>query len=368
MKKLLKFPVSFFIIVLLPTMLSAIYFLFIATPTYVCESKLVIKTLGVQEGTSGLHFLLQSIGLLAPSSSGGYLLMNYIHSRDAMFELDKEFKLKEYYSSKRWDFLRRFDPFRIDPSYENFYLYYKDFVVNLSMDPHSSIVIVKTRSLDPDYCYELSKGIIKMSERFINEMNRRSSLTALRYFKEQLEESRRKVKDFSKKIIRFINKTKVVSPEQQIAILLQTTAKLQEQLILKQLELSQLLSVAPQNPQIDNLRREIKEIRKEIKRNIKKIAGTKSSVGPLSVELELMKAEMQMLYKEVEANLTAYLQAQNQAFLQHLFIETVEKPVKPDSPTEPKTGRDIFVVFAISLALWGVISLFFAGVKEHMGE
>ena len=358
----------FLIIVVVPTFIGVIYNLFLATPIYVAEAKVVVKSLGGGEMPGGLGSLLSAVGVLYPSTSGAYLVMDHVRSRDVMFNLEGKFGIKEYYSSEEWDILRRFDPFHLDPSYENFYQYYTNRVVEIFLDTNSGVVTLRVRGKDPGYPTEILEELISISEDFVNRVNRRASMTALRYYREQLERSKEKVREFAKKVKRFLMEKKVVAPEQEVGVLLGMVAELQGHLISKQLELSTIESVAPENPKISQLRREIKELKKEIDSFLSKITGRKDSLAIHSVELELLKAELLMLQKEVEMNLGAFLQSQNQAHLQHLFIETVEKPTKPDAPTEPKAGRNIFVIFAISFALWGVVSLLIAGVREHTEE
>ncbi len=358
----------FLIIVVIPTFTGIVYNLLIATPVYVSEAKVVIKSLGGGEMPGGLGSLLGALGVLQPSTSGAYLVMDHIRSRDVMFRLEEKFKLKEYYSSEEWDILRRFDPFHLDPSYENFYKYYTKKVVETFLDTNSGVVTIRVRAKDPDYAFKLLKELIYISEEFVNRVNKRASMTALEYYREQLELSKKKVREFAQRVKRFLTEKRVVSPEQEVGVLLSMVAELQGRLISKQLELSTVTSVAPENPRIPQLRREIDQLKEEINSLLSKITGKKDSLATHSVELELLKAELLMLQKEVEMNLGAFLQAQNQAHLQHLFIETVERPIRPDAPTEPKAARNIFVIFAISFALWGVISLLIAGVREHTEE
>jgi len=356
---------SFVLLVLVPTFLAVLYNFFYATPVYISGAKVVVKSLG-STGPEGFSAFLSALGILQPTTSGAYLVMDYILSKDAMFKLEEKFSLKEHYSSERWDILKRFDPFNINPSYENFYEYYTDFVVESYVDSHSGVLNFKVRSAEPTYSYAIASELIKLSEEFVNRLNRRSSLTALSYYKEQLERSKERVKAFAEKIKNFLNKKGLVSPEQQVAVLLQLIAELQSQLITKQLELSTLLSVAPSNPRVKELERQIKLIKSKINRLLKKLAGSKNSLATYSVELRLLESEFEMLRREVEMNLMAFLQAQNQAYLQHLFIETVESPRVPDAPMEPRKFR--FITFVVSFALWGVLMLFISGVKEHLGE
>lgn len=358
----------FIILVVIPTFLSIVYNFFIATPRYVGEAKIIVKSLSGGEVSGGLSSLLGALGVLQPSLTGAYLVMNYIQSRDMMFILEEKFRIKEYYSSKDWDFLYRFDPFGLYSSYEDFYLYYKDKVVKVSFDTYSGTVTINVIGKDPEYVYNLLNEIVSASENFVNNLNSRSSLTALKYYKDRLEESGKKLISFSEKIKKFLTEKKTVAPEQEVGFLLGRIAELQRMLISKQMELSTLLSVAPENPKVSELKREVDYLKREIDSLLNKLTGQNNSLATNSVELELMKSELLMLQKEVEMNLNAFLHAQNMVYLQHLFIESVEKPTKPDAPMEPKRVRNVFVVFAISFAIWGVLSLLIAGVKEHRQE
>ncbi len=370
MLKRIRARILFLIIVAIPTFFATIYYTLIATDVYITEAKVIVKTLSSPSTSlGGISGILQSLGIPEPSTKGAYLIIDHIRSRDVMFELDKKYHLKDYYSSSKWDILQRFDPLRIDPSYENFFeRYYKDNVIQAYLDTNSGVLTFQIRSADPDYGYGISKDILSISEKFINQLNKRASATALEHFKSQLEDTRNKVRDFSKKIITYMSQTQVVAPQEQIGLTLQQIAKLQEQLISKQLELSRIISIAPQNPKVQNLKREIEEIKKEIDSKMSTLSGKEGSVGAYSVEFELMKHELQLLQRELEANLGAYLQALNQLLLQQLFIERVEEPYKPDAPLEPREFISILTVFAISFAVWGILSLLVAGVKEHREE
>ncbi len=370
MLKKIRARMLFLIIVVIPTFLGTIYYTFIATDVYITEAKVIVKTLSSQTSTlGGISGILHSLGIPEPSTKGAYLIIEHIRSRDIMFELDKKYRLKDYYSSPKWDILQRFDPLKIDPSYENFFeRYYKDKVIQTYLDTNSGVLTFQIRAADSEYGYEISKNVLSISEKFINELNKRSSFTALEHFKTQLEDTRNKVRSFSKRIISYMSQVQVVAPQEQIGLTLQQIAKFQEQLISKQFELSKLFSLAPKNPKIQNIKREIEEIKKEIDTKMAILAGKEGSIGGYSVELELMRADLQLLQRELEANLSAFLQAQNQLLLQQLFIERVEEPRKPDAPLEPRKFISIFTVFSISFAVWGIISLLVAGVKEHREE
>lgn len=360
---------SFIYMVVVPTLMAIIYNFFIATPFYHSELKVMVKSLGSQEGVGGFASLLRNIGVLEPSSTGSYLVMDYLLSRDFMFELDKKYRLKEHYSSSKIDFIQRFDPLGIDSSYENFFInYYNGDVIRLSINPNNSVITVSYRSPDPKYAKSLADSSVYMIEDFVNRLNERSAKTKLEYFSMRVEESKEKIRKLANKIKDFILKSKVLSPEQQTGVMLQATAKLQEQLLSKQIEYMRIQSVAPDNPKLPELKKEIEAIKKEIDKNLATIAGGQDTLGPNAVELELLKGEMQILQKELEANLVSFLQAVNQVRLQQFFVELVEAPKVADAPVEPRRFRNILTVFAIAFAIWGILVVLYSGVREHLGK
>lgn len=350
----------FLIFVLIPTVLTAVYNLFIASPIYISESKVIIKTVG-DTTSSGISAFLKSFGVTDASSSGSSLVVQFSQSRDTMNLLDKQFAIKNYYGNKG-DLLSRFNPIGIDGSDENFYLYYKDKVVSAWTDTASNIVTIQTRAFDGKTAYNLNKEILTQAENFINLINKRASLTAMSYYEGQINETRRKIDDASKKLVSFFKQTGVVSPEAQVASQVQIITELQKQLTEKKLEYARIKSLAPENPVLKTLQDDIKRIEGEINKNFGILS---TQTGKHSVALELAKSELQTLQAELNANIQAYIQAQSQAFMKHLFVETVQSPTFPDKAMEPKEFKNIFTVFAVGFILWGIVSLLIAGVKEH---
>ncbi|MDI1472957.1 hypothetical protein QI155_10480 [Thermodesulfovibrio sp. 1176] len=350
----------FVIFVLMPTFLTALYNLIIASPVYISESRVIIKTVG-DNTTSGIGAFLKSFGVSDASSSGSSLVTQFSQSRDTMNLLNKQFDIKNYYGNKG-DLLSKFNPLGIDNSDENFYLYYTSKVVNAWVDTASNLVTIQTRAFDGKTAYELNKEILTQAENFINLINKRASLTAMSYYEGQINETRRKIDEASKKLVSFFKQTGVVSSEAQVASQVQIITELQKQLTEKKLEYARIQSLAPENPVLKTLKDDIKRIESETNKNFGILA---SQTGKHSVSLELAKAELQTLQAELNANIQAYIQAQSQAFMKHLFIETVQSPTMPDKAMEPKELKNIFTVFAVGFILWGIVSLLIAGVREH---
>lgn len=358
--KKIKSKWLFLILVVIPTFLTTIYNLLIASPVYVSESKVIIKTVG-DTATTGFGAFLKSFGISDASTSGSSVVVEFSKSRDTMDILNKQFSLKSYFSNKG-DFLSKFNPIGIYGSDEEFYLYFTKMVVNSWVDTTSNIVTIQTRAFDSHMAYNVNQEILAQAENFINLLNKRASITAMRYYEDQINNSRKKIDDASKRLVSFFKQTGVVSSEAQVLSNVQIITELQKQLTEKKIEYSKIKSLAPENPVLETLQNEIKRIETEINKNFGVLS---SHTGKHSVTLELAKAELQTLQSELNAHIQAYIQAQNQAFMKHLFIEKVQSPTLPDKAMEPKELKNIFTVFAVGFILWGIVSLLIAGVKEH---
>ena len=364
MKKLLYNLLSknyrlFLLLVVIPVLSATVYNVFIASPIYISESKMVVKSIG-DRGNFGLGAFLEGLGI-SESNSATSVVVQFLFGYDAMKKLDEKFKLKEYYA-KNGDFLSKFAPLGIKDSYEDFYLYYKKNIVNAWVESNSNVVVLQTRAFDGNVSYNLNKELLTLTEDFINTLNKRAAFAMLSYYKEQIENTKQTIDNKAKQLISMFDKTNVVSPEAQLAGQIQLLVEINKKIADKNLELARINLVAPQSPVIDVLRSDIEKLKADSLK-LEKLIG--SYTGKYSVMLELVKTELNTLQSELNAYIQSYIQAQSQAYMKHLFIETVQNSTFPDSSLEPKRVKNIFTITVICLIVWGIVLLLIAGVKEH---
>lgn len=360
--KRIKAKGLFAIFVVIPTLITTIYNLFIATPIYVSESKLVIKSIG-DSGLTGLGALLRAFSSGDSGSSSASIVIAFTQSRDMMNLLNRQFQLKEYFS-KKGDPLTKFNPLGIDSSDESFQKYFVSKVVNSWVETSSNIITIQTKAFDGETAYQLNREILNQAENFVNLLNKRASISAMSHYEEQIKKTKSKIENTSKRMAQFFKETGTVAPEAQLQSQVLLITELQKRLTEKKLEQSKIHSLAPENPVLSILKEEIRKIETEINRNFENLT---SKLGKHAIELELFRAELQTLQAELNAHIQAYIQSQNQAFMKHLFIEAIQNPTKPDKAVEPRELKNIFTVFVAGFLLWGIVALLIAGVREHTG-
>ena len=90
---------SFVLAVVVPTVLTALFYLFLATNQYSTVSQFAVR------GPAGAAGPADMLGLFATTASSEtadtYIIISYIHSRDMIEEVDKRINLREIYARKR---------------------------------------------------------------------------------------------------------------------------------------------------------------------------------------------------------------------------------------------------------------------------
>lgn len=132
-----------------------------------------------------------------------------------------------------------------------------------------------------------------------------------------------------------------------------------------QTELQSIVAHAPDNPQIPVLKSSIQALQGEIAAEQSKVTGDRESLASKDIEFERLTVNQLLAQKLLEAAVTSLEQARMTAQKQELYLETISRPNLPDAPQAPKRFEDILAVLIVSLMIWGVVSILFAGVKEH---
>jgi capsular polysaccharide transport system permease protein len=69
--------------------------------------------------------------------------------------------------------------------------------------------------------------------------------------------------------------------------------------------------------------------------------------------------------KQLATTLASLEQARNDAQRQQFYLERIVQPSKPDKAMEPRRIRNIIATFILGMIVWGVLTMLFAGIREH---
>ena len=131
--------------VVLPVLLSALYFFLIASDEYVSESRFVIKAPNQRSGQiSSFANLIQTTGLSAGQEQADQVI-DFVRSRSALQKLVAEAPVKAIYGGAGIDFRSAFPRPWEDDAFEDLYDFYRQ-KVGIDRDTDTGLVVLRTRA------------------------------------------------------------------------------------------------------------------------------------------------------------------------------------------------------------------------------
>ncbi|MBS7807669.1 hypothetical protein [Variovorax sp. PCZ-1] len=361
--RLLKYRL-FIATVVLPTLLSVIYFGFLASDVYTSESRFVVRSPQRQQSGSVLSNILSGSGF-ARSQDDAFSVHDFVLSRDALRELEDKLQISKEYSSKNVDFLSRFPAIFNGDSFEELHKYYGK-QVSINHDSASNISRLSVHAFSAEQAFAMNELLLSLSERLVNQINERGRQDLVKYAQAEVLEAEKKAKEASLSLASFRNQRAVFDPDRQSAIQLQQISKLQDELIATKMQLAQITALAPDNPQVTVLQKRSSTLQKEMSAEMSKIAGVSgNSLTNKAAEFERLSLERAFADRQLASAMASLENARNEARRKVLYLERIVQPNKPDIAMEPRRIRSILATFALGLVAWGILSMLLAGVKEH---
>ncbi len=354
----------FILTVIVPTLAGIIYFGLVASDRYISESRFVVRSPQRQTASSFFSNLLQSTGI-SHSLQDAYAVHDYILSRDALAELDKNMQVSKAFRNGGMDVFNYFPGLDWDDSFEALFRYYPK-RVSVEIDSTSTVMVLKVSAFTAKDAHAINEMLLKMSERLVNKLNDRAQQDTIAYARNEVRDAERRAKDAALALASFRNQRAVIDPEKQSSFQLQAVLRLQEELISAKMQLAQLVTYTPSNPQIPSLRTRIETLQKEINSESAKVTGGTGSLANKASDYERLALERAFADKQLAGAMVALETARNEAQRQALYLERVAQPNLPDTAIEPRRLRSVLVVFVLGLVAWGILGLLIASVREHL--
>ena len=352
----------FLVTVAVPTVLSVLYFGLIASDVYVSESRIVVRS-PERASVTGLGAFLKGVGF-SRAQDDSYTVRDYMLSRDALREVDKNLSVGKAYSSPSIDRISRFGGLDFDTSFEALHRYFLK-KVDVQQDSASSITAVVVRAYTAEEARDINQKLLELSEGLVNKLNERGRQDLIKSATSEVAEAEKQSKAAALALSVYRNAKSVVDPEKQATVQLQQVARLQDELIATKTQLAQLRAFAPQNSQIGSLETRARTLQAAIDAENTKVAGGERSLANKAAEYQRLALEREFADKQLASALVSLEQARNEAQRKQVYIERIAQPSLPDIALEPRRIRSIVATFILGLVAWGILSMLFAGVREH---
>lgn len=352
--------ITFLLVVVIPSALSLLYFVFIASDQYVAEARFSVRSL--VEGSETENVDSGPIGMQA-SSQDASVVTSFIRSSEILKRLDGKIDYRGMFATSDADFIARFDQTKSKEVFLEYWMKH----VSAYIDGPSGIVTLTAQTFYPEDSVKLVHAILEESEKLVNEMSVRAREDMLVSFRNEVARTGDNYREALTKLNQLQKQFGLLSPADQAT---QKSALLTG-LLSKKMEMDSRLFVLRQSngaespayrqllltrqsleEQIDNLRNQL-------------TGGEGASLSNVITDftaLETNRLVAEQLYESARKN---YEQAFSAALKKALYLTVFVSPVLPDDAVYPRRLLAPFLVFIGLVLFWSTLALVWASVEDH---
>lgn len=352
------------------TVLTFLYYAFIATPLYVSESSFSIR--GRSSSASSASGLLA--GLTGGGASGGAMasisepaeITDYINSPHMLAQVDKIHGLRATFCKPRLDIINWMP---CDASQEDFLKFYRKMVIP-RIDRESFIIRLEVRSVDAKSAHDISETVLKIAADYVDGLSGKIREDTLRTALREVQKAEGDVRSTRLSMTQYRAASGIVDPTQTASAQQAEINTILNSLNAARAERAALGSYSTaSNPLAVQADARIATLERQL-------AGAKGTLASTShdntVAQKLYGYEGLMLANEyatkrLESARTNFDSARILAGQRERFLVRAVNPNYPDSPTLPKRILRFFEVIAVSVAVYAIVALAIAGVRDHQG-
>ncbi|QJY38880.1 capsule biosynthesis protein [Vibrio europaeus] len=356
---------SFILIVLLPTLLAAFYYCFIAAGLYVVESRFAVKGNEMQQFDmlSGLAGIPAQGG----SATDSYIVQDYVQSIDIVKAIGKELDLEAIFNHPDADWLSAMGN---QPTLDEQLNYWRK-GVSVSYDPTTTIITLKVRAFSARDAKKLAEAVLEKSEMLVNNLSEAARADDLKFADKEVKRAEERVTEVRMAMNDFRNEVKDLDPTQTASAKMMLIGELEVQLAKAQAELNALNSYMDETaPAVLTLARQVKALTQQIhieKKNITGNSKTQPALSGVFADYEPLLVERTFAEKAYTSAMASLEAARVEAARKHRYLATFVSPIHPDEAIEPQRLKSVVTVFIASLMSWAIGLLGLGIIREHIG-
>lgn len=360
LRRFLRHPFTWF--VLLPTLLSAIYFYGYASPQFVSEARFVVRSRADAPQLSLGTMISAAVGGGGSGASGdAYSVRDFLTSHDAVMRTHERLDLSRVWGREDADLLARLwndDPERLTKYFNS--------MVSVAFDSSTGVVTLRVRSFSPEDSKAIATTLLTLSEQLINSLSERAREDALRIARTEVGIAEHRVLDSRAALTRFRENQQELDSAGAVQAAVQTMGQLEGQLIAAQAELRERTAfMRPDNVALQTTRNRIEALERQIDAERQRRTQGDGALSQQLAGFERLMLEREFADRQL-ASATASLEtARMEAQRQQMYLARV---VEPNLAVYPLYPRKLLSVGSILLGLsvaFGIGWLLVVGMREH---
>ena len=359
-----RFKKTYVFFVLLPFLLIAFYFLFIASDRYASGAGFAVRNMSAQSGTDLLGSVTGLVGS-GSSTSDSYIVIKFLESRDLLESLIEETDFLQIYGNNAIDAISRIsEDLTIEERLKSWKRY-----IEASFDPSSGIIRFEVQAFHPEESYLMATKILEQVKVLTNELSEQARKDSMYYAQEELALAEGRLLEARTNLKLFRKNTNSVDLSASAMAQIELLANLEKELIEIKARIEVLKeSLNDDAPSIKALERKADALEFQIfeKSGGLKITGQSNELSSLLANQEELQTEKTFAETAYASAMASLESARMEASRNQRYLAIYTHPSLPEYPIYPK--RLLYSLFAfIGLNLfWALFILIKLSIQDHL--
>ena len=349
----------FALMVLLPWLACALYFIAFAADRFVSEASFMVeKNDGGQSAMGGFSLL----GITPQAGNDQRILETFIQSPDMLNHLQETLNLRQHYVDQP-DWLTQLGS---DASYEDFLSYYRDHIT-VQFNVESGMLNLEVQGFTPDFTRQLADQILTRSEAFVNEISHALANEQQAFVQKEVVLAEQRLKEVTAELLAFQSANGLLSATEQGVALSGILNELQAELVRNRTELQTLSSYLNDNsPKVVTLKQRISALESQLaKEKIRLASNDGTALNDLVARQEALQLDLRLATEAYSATLMALEKARTEASRKIKQLVVVSSPQQAQDATYPKVGYSLTNIFLLLLMAFALVRMIRATIREH---
>lgn len=349
--------------VLLPLLVLCLYYLVIATPRYVSQSRIIVER-DQSMAAASIELAGISLGSGGGSALDVELVKQFVESPAMLDYLDREHGFRKHYAGSGADW---FSSLSSTASREDAFEYYLDHI-SVEVNTDALTLDVDVEAFEPEFARVLGAAIARRTEQFVNEVGQGLAREQVAFVQQEVDKANQRLLTAANQMIAYQNEHALLSPEMESQALSQVIAGLQQELARQRTELKAYQSyLGGTAPEVVSVRGRISALERQIEQERAKQVrtGRGAALNDLLVKYKELELSVQVATDVYQTGLRSLEAAKLDASRKVKHLVMVSAPTLPEESTRPRRLYTLATALVLLHLLYLIGAMLVAIVNDH---
>lgn len=354
---------SFLLAVVLPVLLSALYYALLASDRYVSGAGFAVRGVTATTGLDGIG-ALTGLAATGTTTSESYIILKYLRSRDLVERLDADIGIRNLFADDRIDRLSRISATR---PIEDFVTHWGG-MIETSFDTTSGIVTFEAQAFSPDDADRIARHVLHYIQDLVNQLSENARQDALRFARQEVAGAEARLREALQQLREFRDREQMIDPAATAQIDIELIGALEARLVDIRARMAAIGDrVSPDAPALTSLRHQATALEAQIATRSAGIgSATGAGLSDLLARYEALEVEKAFAQQSYASALASLEQARLEADRQQRYLAVYSHPALPQDALYPRRVLTIALIGAAATTIWAIGALIAYAVRDHL--